>query len=82
MTAQMRDFEVLVVLRIQQRGVDAADASDRAQTNLLSALAGKELFPKAGRRVGYWDDTLGARLVADRRGGSQLQVLMTKEVDS
>jgi hypothetical protein len=80
-SAGIRDFELLVALRIQQRGADAADASGRAQMSLISALADKELFPDAHRRIGFWDGTLGARLVADDRG-LQVQVLMTKEVES
>ena len=81
MAADMKEFEVLVVLRVRQRGADASDASDRAQISLLSAIADKELFPDARRRVGYWDDTLGARLFPDHLG-QRLQVLMTKEVES
>jgi hypothetical protein len=81
MADEMKSFELLVVLRVRQRGADASDAIDRAQSSLLSTLSDKELFPDARRRQGYWDATLGARLLSDRLGQT-IQVLMTKERES
>jgi hypothetical protein len=70
----MKTFELLIVMRFEQKAVDASDAASRLDASLMSALNGKDLFPNAGRKCGYWDETLGARLIGDRP-----QVLMWKE---
>jgi len=77
--SEFQEFEMVVVLRVRQRGMDASDATNRTQASLVSALRGKCLLPDSNARSGFWDDSLTTRVQCDRHG-HLAQVLMVASV--
>lgn len=63
--SEFAEFEMVLVLRVKQRGVDRHDAAERALTSLASTLRDKCILPEEHLRGGFWNESLATRVQHD-----------------